>query len=80
MNDRGFGPPQPKNSHGLSQREIEVLTHVALGKTNPEIGNDLFIAENTVVRHVANIFAKADLNNRAEAGVYAVVNGLANID
>lgn len=79
VSDRGIGSTEPRNPHGLSKREIEVLAHVALGKSNREVGQDLFIAENTVVRHVANIFAKAGLSNRAEAGVYAVVNGLARI-
>ena len=80
LKGKGFRSAEPRNPHGLSAREIEVLAHVALGKSNREIGEDLFIAENTVVRHVANIFAKVGLNNRAEAGVYAVVNGLADMD
>ncbi|MCH7971735.1 MAG: response regulator transcription factor, partial [Chloroflexi bacterium] len=65
-----------RNPDGLSAREIEVLAHLAMGKSNREIGEDLFITENTVVRHVSNIFSKAGLANRAVAGVYAVQLGL----
>lgn len=64
------------NPHELTDREIEVLSHLAMGKSNREIGEVLFITENTVTRHVSNIFTKADLSNRAEAGVYAVRHGL----
>lgn len=64
------------NPHGLSAREIQVLSHLAMGKSNREIGEALFITENTVTKHVSHIFTKADLGNRAEAGVYAVRHGL----
>jgi len=67
---------EPQNPDDLSTREIEVLAHLAMGKSNREIGEDLFITENTVVRHVSNIFSKAGLANRAVAGVYAVQLGL----
>jgi DNA-binding NarL/FixJ family response regulator len=72
----GLQMGEPQNPDELSPREIEVLTHLAMGKSNREIGEDLFITENTVVRHVSNIFSKAGLANRAVAGVYAVQLGL----
>jgi DNA-binding CsgD family transcriptional regulator/truncated hemoglobin YjbI len=57
--------------HELTQREREVLRHVALGKKNSEIAAELFISVNTVTRHLTNIFAKTSTNNRVQAAVYA---------
>ena len=62
---------------GLSQRESEVLTLVAAGKTNRAIATELFISEKTVARHVSNIFTKLRLSSRAEATAYAYRHGLA---
>ena len=59
---------------GLSQREVEVLRLVSLGKNNSEIAHELFISLNTVTRHMTNIFSKTGANNRVEAAVYAVQN------
>ena len=52
---------------GLSRREVEVLSLIALGRSNREIGEELFITSNTVARHVSNIFTKTGVSNRAEA-------------
>ena len=67
-----------KNVHpdGLTEREVEVLRLVATGMTNKEIGERLYISVKTVNTHVANMFVKADLSNRAEATAYAIRNGL----
>jgi DNA-binding NarL/FixJ family response regulator len=62
---------------GLSQREGEVLTLLATGKTNRAIATELFISEKTVARHVSNIFTKLGLSSRAEATAYAFKHGLA---
>ncbi len=70
---RGGRPDYPD---GLTEREVEVLRLVAAGKSNREIGEALVISENTVIRHVSNIFAKAGVSNRAEAAVYATKRGL----
>ena len=66
----------PAYPDGLTQREVEVLRLIAAGKSNPEIGQELFISLNTVARHVSNIFAKTTSSNRAEAAAYAVRQGL----
>lgn len=55
----------------LSEREIEVLQQVAQGHTNQEIATLLFISENTVRNHLANIYAKLEVHNRAEAVTWA---------
>jgi pimeloyl-ACP methyl ester carboxylesterase/DNA-binding CsgD family transcriptional regulator len=51
----------------LSEREREILTRVADGLTNREIGAALFISEKTVRNHITNIFNKIDVRNRAQA-------------
>jgi DNA-binding NarL/FixJ family response regulator len=60
----------------LSQREIEVLRLVALGRSNQQIADELVISLNTVKRHVANIFDKTGAANRAQAVGYARDHGL----
>lgn len=61
----------------LSPREGEVLQQVALGATNREIADSLFISENTVKTHLRNIMEKLHLANRSQAAAYAVRKGLA---
>ena len=55
----------------LSERETQVLRLLAAGKTNREIGEDLFISEKTVARHVSNIFDKLGVSSRAGAASLA---------
>ena len=61
----------------LSRRELEVLSLVAAGKENGEIADLLVISQHTVKNHVSGILAKLELENRIQAAVYAVRNGLA---
>ena len=61
---------------GLTQREVEVLRLVAAGKSNPEIGEELFISPRTATTHVSNILNKINAANRAEAATYAARQGL----
>ena len=58
-------------THGLTGRELEVLRHVAGGKSNREIAEALFISEHTVARHVQNIFAKLGVSSRSAATAFA---------
>lgn len=51
----------------LSQRESEVLALVAAGKSNREIGRELFLSEATVKSHLVHIFAKLDVTSRTAA-------------
>lgn len=51
----------------LSERERQIMTWVAMGKTNPEIGCILSISEFTVKNHMKSIFSKLDVTNRAQA-------------
>ena len=58
-------------AHGLSPRELEVLRHVAGGKTNKEIATELVLSDRTVERHVSNILAKLGVSTRAAATAFA---------
>jgi DNA-binding CsgD family transcriptional regulator len=60
-----------KGAHGLSPRELEVLRHVAAGRTNKEIAGELVLSERTIERHVSNIFAKLGVSTRAAATAFA---------
>ena len=57
---------------GLTPREVEVLEHLAQGKTNREIARELVLSERTVQRHISNIYAKIQVRNRAEATTFAL--------
>jgi DNA-binding CsgD family transcriptional regulator len=57
--------------HGLSARELEVLRHVAAGKTNREIAEELVVSEHTVARHVQNVRAKLGVSSRTAAAAFA---------
>jgi DNA-binding NarL/FixJ family response regulator len=61
----------------LSDRELEVLKLIAIGKDNAEIARDLFISPKTVKNHISNILMKLQIENRIQAAVYAVRSGLA---
>jgi len=63
----------------LTDREMGVLTLVAEGLNNREIGLRLFISENTVKNHIRNILEKLHLHSRMEAVVYAVREKLLDI-
>ncbi len=62
--------------HDLSDRELEILGHVASGATNLEVSEALTISENTVKVHMRNILGKLQLRNRQQAAAYALRNGL----
>ena len=59
------------NTHGLTERELQVLRLLATGTTNHAIANELVLSEKTVHRHVSNIFTKLDVSSRAAATAYA---------
>jgi DNA-binding CsgD family transcriptional regulator len=64
----GAGPEDP---FGLTPREREVLVLVADGRTNRQIGEQLFMSEKTASVHVSRILAKLDVSSRGEAGALA---------
>jgi len=67
---------QPRDkSVKLTEREREILQHLATGKSNKEIARSLNISHDTVKLHVRHILAKLNLTSRVEAAVFAVEHG-----
>ncbi|MDQ0189201.1 response regulator transcription factor [Alicyclobacillus cycloheptanicus] len=61
----------------LTDRELDVLRAIASGKNNQEIADALQIGVKTVKTHVSNIFIKLGVQDRTQAAIYAIRNGLA---
>ncbi|MCD0483266.1 response regulator transcription factor [Streptacidiphilus sp. ASG 303] len=73
------GPRVPQGRGGtLTDREQEVLGHIADGRSNREIARALHLSEKTVKTHVSNILMKLDLADRTQAALWAVRNGAAD--
>jgi DNA-binding CsgD family transcriptional regulator/tetratricopeptide (TPR) repeat protein len=68
--------PPPTDPFGLTERELDVLALVSLGRTNRQIGEELFISGNTAGVHVSNILAKLGASSRTEAASIAIRLGL----
>jgi DNA-binding NarL/FixJ family response regulator len=70
--------PDPPTSEldRLTDRELEILRHVAWGMTNAEIATALSIGEGTVKTHVARVLAKLGLRTRVHVVIYAYEHGL----
>ena len=75
MPEQPAGPPDD-----LSGRELEVLRLIALGHTNAEIGEQLFLSVRTVETHRAHVQQKLGRTTRAELVRYALDHGLLNED
>jgi DNA-binding NarL/FixJ family response regulator len=70
------GAPLVAGLEPLTGREQQVLELVVQGLSNPEIAKELCLSENTVKKYLHNILDKLHLNNRVEAAIYAVKEGL----
>jgi DNA-binding NarL/FixJ family response regulator len=68
--------PKAAGIEPLTERERQVLELVVQGLSNPEIGERLFLSENTIKKYLHNILEKLHLNNRVEAAIYAVRGGI----
>lgn len=76
-----FHPAEkPLSPDPLTRREVDVLQVLAKGKSNRDIAEELTISETTVRTHVSNILGKLHLASRTEAALYALKEGMANID
>jgi len=73
----GAGGTGERPEDQLTDREMDVLKCLAQGRSNKEIGAQLFISEKTVKTHVGSILDKLGLADRTQAALYAVKHGLA---
>ncbi|MPZ71816.1 MAG: hypothetical protein GEU74_01075 [Nitriliruptorales bacterium] len=73
-----WSAPEQPAPDGLTERECEVLALVADGRTNKQIGEELFISNRTVGRHLTNIFHKINVTSRTQAARYALEHGIAS--
>nr|WP_320117483.1 response regulator transcription factor [uncultured Marinifilum sp.] len=72
--------PAEKPNDPLSAREKNILTHIALGLTNKEIADQLFISIHTVVTHRKNITHKLGIKSVSGLTVYAILHNLISMD
>jgi NarL family two-component system response regulator LiaR len=70
----------PPAEEPLTARELEILTLLAKGLSNHQIAERLVISERTVGTHVSSILGKLHLANRTQAALYALREGLADIE
>jgi DNA-binding NarL/FixJ family response regulator len=70
---------QADKAKQLTDRELDVLGHMATGATNSEIAGALFVSEATVKTHVGSIFSKLGVRDRAGAIVFAYQHGIAPV-
>jgi DNA-binding NarL/FixJ family response regulator len=76
----GAADPEPEAAFGLTPRELQVLSLLAGGATNREIGAQLFMAEKTASVHVSRILSKLDVRSRTEAAAVAHRHGLETLN
>jgi two-component system nitrate/nitrite response regulator NarL len=69
-------PSQPQNRFGLTARETQIISFITQGCMNRDIANSLSITEETVKRHLTNIFNKVGMSNRLELALFAIEHGL----
>lgn len=76
----GGAAPKPPRRHrwpaGLTNREVEVLRHVATGASNRQIARELVISEKTVAHHLEHIYDKIGISSRAAAVFFAMEHQL----
>lgn len=76
MMDRMSRAQEPILHDELTNREREILLHIAEGKSNQEIADELFITLKTVKTHVSNILSKLEVEDRTQATIYAFKHNL----
>lgn len=69
-----------KKTYGLTPRELEVVTCIVEGCSNKDIAKQFTISEETVKRHLSNIFDKTGVSTRLELALFAISHKLVDID
>ena len=65
------GTRSPKD-YGLTRREVDIITKIAGGRSNREVGEEFAISERTVKHHLTNIFSKVGVSSRLQLALFAV--------
>lgn len=68
--------PNHRKTFGLTPRELQIVAAVVEGRTNKDIAAKFSISEDTVKRHLTNIFDKLGTSNRLELALFAINHGL----
>lgn len=68
---QGNGDKSPKD-YGLTRREVDIITKIANGRSNKEVGEEFAISERTVKHHLTNIFGKVGVSSRLQLALFAV--------
>lgn len=68
--------PTPEKDYGLTSRELQILKKITEGCSNNEIANELFVSINTTKAHVASILQKLEVDDRLQAALKALKEGL----
>ena len=76
MQEIAVGGTQVNDEQSLTEREYAVLALIAQGRSNKQISEELSISEKTVKTHVSNILTKLHLDDRTQAAIYALREGL----
>ena len=69
-----------KKTYGLTPRELEVVTCIVEGCSNKDIAKQFTISEETVKRHLSNVFDKTGVSTRLELALFAISHKLVDID
>ena len=80
MQELATGGQPAADEHALTERERAVLALIAQGRSNRQISDDLAISEKTVKTHVSNILTKLHLDDRTQAAIFALKEGLVPFD
>jgi len=76
LQEIAIGANPAAEEHTLTEREYAVLALIAQGRSNKQISEELTISEKTVKTHVSNILTKLHLEDRTQAAIYALKEGL----
>jgi DNA-binding CsgD family transcriptional regulator len=77
---RGAQERTRNNPHGLTKRELQVLTLLCEGRRNADIARRLFVSDKTVDHHVSSVLSKLNVSSRSEAAALANRLGLGAAD
>ena len=68
--------PHKEEDFGLTEREVEILSHLVDGRSNDDISNSLFISIQTVRNHVRHIYEKLHVHSKSQAVIKAIKQGI----